>query len=362
MGEISRKSFLRGALSVAAGASLGPDLTGVASASPLTSDFRPSDRRPISWPDLEMPLPADVRVRGANVVPTARPNGDPWEKYGPNVWAAMWNVWDWAGWIRPQIDDAATVGNALRLWADTSVVSSGLLTRDVYLSRWQQLLDYVASMNLYVFACGGDLGPCTPADAVALYPPWIELLATYGNVLGVDVLNEAWNGGASFGFNYAEILALVRSLTDIVRGQGLPATASFPMATDAWWDWDGSARVFRDNPVAPFWEASDYLDIHVYSNTTPLQVAATHDFPWALGKPILFGEFGIRNNGTTFIERASYYEMVRQLVVSDNENIGALAWSTYDVNAGRNSCGLFSAPGVPRTDMTALLSTFPMSR
>jgi hypothetical protein len=354
---ISRKRFLQGTLGATAGALFLP--AHVARATPNGSEGSAPQKETVQ---RVIVLPANVRIRGANIVPRGEVMGSHFRVLGPNIWATMWRTWQWDDWIAPQISDCASLGNTARLWGDTEVVALGLLTRDAYLKRWQQMLDFTAAQGLYVFACGGGRGDFSHSDAVSLYRPWTELLASYPNVLGVDVINEAWSESVSYGHDYSDNVKLVRSLTDTVRSCGLPATASFPMAKSEWWDWDGAHPIYRKHPTAPYWEASDYIDIHVYAKGTPAQLVSTYNFPWAKGKPVIFGEFGVSTRTTKPDERTAFYQMVKQMIAATPHHLGGLAWSTYDVNNENNTYGLFKAPGVPRTEMTSLLEQLPIAR
>ena len=60
----------------------------------------------------------------------------------------MWRTWDWAGWLQPQIDDAAKIGNAVRFFGNTHCIAIGTVTRATYMAHWRQVLDYCASQKL----------------------------------------------------------------------------------------------------------------------------------------------------------------------------------------------------------------------
>ena len=78
---------------------------------------------PVSKNQLRMPT--GVRLRGVNIVPTftAVTPADQ-----GSVWSAMWRTWDWAGWLQPQIDDAAKIGNAVRFFGNTHCIAIGTVT------------------------------------------------------------------------------------------------------------------------------------------------------------------------------------------------------------------------------------------
>jgi hypothetical protein len=279
----------------------------------------------------------------------------------------MWTVWDWDNWIKPQIDDAAAIGNTVRLWGSTQAFLAGNISEDTYFAQWQQMLDYCASKGLNMLPTGSDLQtgfqhPITSAKAASHYAAWANLLADYPGVIGVDVMNEAWGLHESYDW----MLPILRSCAEAMHSQGLPVTISFPIFDPSLWSWSrtGDAPagpLFTEYPVDPFFELSDYLDFHIYATSTPAQVASTYKNAWATGKQMIFGEFGVGAEQSP-IARTTFYNMVMQLVTARADNAGALAWSCYDVNTTDNRYGLFSAPGVSRADIATPFATFPTTR
>ncbi len=319
-------------------------------------------------------LPNNVRLRGANIVCSAKPLGRPWTDFGTNVWAAMWTVWDWDNWIRPQIDDAAALGNSVRLWGSTQTFLAGNITEDVYYARWRQLLDYCAKKELYMLPSGSDLQndvkrSLSSTEAAAHYAKWVNMLAQYPGVIGVDLMNEAWGmtvPGTKSQSDYNWLLTTLRACADAVHRQGLPVTVSFPVFDSSVWSWNSrgpapAGPIFGDHPVEPFFELCDFLDFHIYADTTPADIANTYTNTWAQGKPMMFGEFGIGADQPP-AARSGFYDMVQQLVAARPDNLGALAWSCYDVNDTDNQYGLYSAPAKLRTDVAGAFASFPTTR
>jgi hypothetical protein len=147
-----------------------------------------------------------------------------------------------------------------------------------------------------------------------------------------------------------------------VKARGIPVSISFPLTDPSWWGWDGGAH-----PVAPYCDLTDFLDFHVYTNSTPAQVASTYQLPWAKDasgnqKPMIFGEFGACGNMTTSTGTATYAR-VQSLVVATNASAGALAWTAWDLDStGDGQCGLFASPGQVRQPIATTFSTFPETR
>lgn len=362
MPEINRRNMLRMTGTGALAAALSIPRADAYPSSPLAASER-IDR-----------LPNNVRLRGANIVCNAKPLGRPWSEFGTNVWAAMWAVWDWDNWIRPQIDDAAAIGNSVRLWGSTQTFLTGNITEDAYFARWRQLLDYCAKKGLYMLPSGSDIQndvkqSLSSAGAASHYARWTAMLAQYPGVIGVDLMNEAWGmtvPGTNQQSDYSWLLTTLRACADATRRQGLPVTVSFPVFDSSVWSWNSNGPapagpIFRDHPFAPFFDLCDFLDFHVYSATGAADIANTYSNPWAQGKPMIFGEFGagLDQAATT---RSGFYDMVKELVSARADNLGALAWSCYDVNDTGNSYGLYSAPGILRTDIASPFASFPITR
>lgn len=319
-------------------------------------------------------LPNNVRLRGVNIVCNAKPLGRPWTDFGTNVWAAMWTTWDWDNWIKPQIDDAARAGNSVRLWGSTQTFLAGHITENVYYARWQQLLDYCAKKALYMLPSGSDLQndvkrSLSSAEAAVHYAKWTNMLAQYPGVIGVDLMNEAWGmtvPGTKSQSDYTWLLTTLRACADAVHQHGLPVTVSFPVFDSSVWSWNSNGPkpagpIFGAHPYEPFFELCDFLDFHIYADTTPADIANTFANSWARGKPMIFGEFGIDADQPP-AARSAFYAMVQQLVSARADQLGALAWSCYDVNDTDNSYGLYSAPGILRADTAAAFASFPMTR
>jgi hypothetical protein len=354
--NISRRTFLHCATSAAI---VGP-LVGLSPRRPL-----PTRRDPAS-PLLR--LPSNVRLRGANIVAsTAADTGE------PTVWAAMWHVWDWNGWIKPQIDDAATVGNAVRLLGSTQVWLAGYISESTYFSQWEQLLDYCASKGLYMIPTGSDILTNPQGNNVAFsnilsgtkaashYTAWANLLAQYPGVVGVDLMNEAWYlpGGGYCDMNW--LVMMMQTCADAMHSRNLPVTISF--ATNPawdWWLWDGFPFGTWWPTAQQFWGICDYLDLHIYSDVTEDQIANAYNFSWAAGKPMVFGEFASASEDSA--TRTAFYENVSSLVTARSDNAGAIAWSCWDANNTDNQYGLFSSPGVLRSDIATPFAGFPTTR
>lgn len=273
----------------------------------------------------------------------------------------MWGGWDWAGWIKPQIDAAVNMGaNTIRLIGCVSGITNGTYTLAAYLARWQQFLDYTTSIGVMAYPCGGDFGhwgAATKASAVDIYRQWATLLAGYPNVIGVDITNEAFTqskiitlGGIT---NLVDISAALAKV--VLDGTPFPVAHSRSATSgDHWSTVDG-----RWLDVL-----ADFIDIHAYYTVTQAHVATLDTVWWAAGRPLLLGEFGAGMNVPT-AGRVDRYEAVRSLLTSEPRLAGALAWAVYDTGStAANQLGLIEYPGsgAERADIAPVFRTLPTSR
>ncbi len=308
-------------------------------------------------------IPASTRLRGVNIVPTFAAGIIPADR--DSVWAAMWRVWNWSGWIKPQIDDAAAIGNAIRFFGNTHCIAQGNITQATYLAQWQQVLDYSVAKGMYIYPCGGDLGHWgnfTWSQSVALYTAWAKMLSTYPNVVGVDITNEAWGQMQPVSvrpttYNQPEsYVDLLAALSGIVRGEaGVPIAHSFPLADSSWW-------TLSKDPIPTLFEMSDFLDYHIYASATPAQAAQAFANSWGVGKHMMIGEFGV-NETQSSNERTARYQQIRNIVASRTDIDGALAWSCWDLeSAPDGQSGLYDPSRRLRTDISTPFTTIPVTR
>lgn len=300
------------------------------------SSERGADRRP------SLPLRRGSLVRGANV--TVK------NSHYPRPWHNLWLEWDWAHWIRWQIDLARTLGvDCIRVIGSVSVITEGALTVDRYQSQWDQLLEYLAAQGMWAYPCVSDLrhwGTATLRQALPAYRAFGEGLRGHDNVLGIDVSNEAQYAAEGLD-DRRRLLSRLAMLTATLRDttwQPLSHSVTLGNAQD--WS-QGWAR-----DVA---ELSDFLDLHVYYTPARGDGRPILEAPWS-DLPMIVGEFGARIDESRGA-RIGRYLGVRDLVSSDPRFVGALAW---DIASER--FGLFDLSGRPRLDITGVLETFPHFR
>lgn len=312
-------------------------------------------------------IPNDVRVRGVNIAPLFSWIDTPDQD---SVWSAMWRVWDWNGTIKPQVDDAATIGNCVRMFGNTHAVTAGNITLATYLARWEQFLNYCARKGLYVYPCGGSLGDwgadTTYTAAATIYAAWADLLAGYSNIIGVDIINEAWYtaqlvSATSYKTHQSEpYLHLVHHLGGVVRRRAhVPVACSVHVNTSQPWGYPGDSE---GGPIFPLFTMSDFIDIHIYMNSTPDDVAALMLQGFCRNKQLIVGEFGGLDTSQSTAVRAARYTDVADIISADADYCGALAWTCWDLNNTDSRSGLFDGSRELRTDISTPFATLPTSR
>jgi len=153
------------------------------------------------------------KLRGANIVP--KPGTD---------WPHLFSEWDWANWIKPQVDRAVALGlNAIRLIGAARVVfetpSGGLglsmITQAQYDARWSQLAQYCLDQGLFLYPCLASkwdyavVSTFQDATRTAAIKTTAVVLAGYSNVIAFDLFQEgdsntgvAWTGSTVYPINY----------------------------------------------------------------------------------------------------------------------------------------------------------------
>ncbi|TQR85364.1 hypothetical protein D8S82_17185 [Mycobacterium hodleri] len=367
--QISRQALLRGAIASGAGALFWPrspaeeSVAGAVGRLRSLSEANHVDLKAMSlsnvpqnrWQESTYPaIPAELKIRGVNHVLKFEDLG-PQDSNG--VWAAMWRVWDWDGWIRPQLDDIATVGNTVRFWGSTLALALSNVSLNQYLAQWKQALDHIQTLGLYVYPCGGDLGSWggyTVDESVKCYSELASLLATYDNVIGMDIVNEAallpWHQTKPSDRLYRQpqpYEQFVQQLGEAVRAHAIPITYSRSLRSAEQW--------MVENPLD---SAGDFLDFHIYYKPTPADSLGVYETSWGKGKNMVIGEFGM-NTTESAEARSDYYEAIRKLTSNDPNCRGAFAWAAYDPLPTPDwEYGLFDRQRTLRNDIADPFSAF----
>lgn len=291
-----------------------------------------------------------VILRGSNIVPKAA------HVASGAAYRALFAEWDWAGWLKPQIDALHSIGgNVVRLIGDLQGVNDGTFTQSTYDSRWAQLASYCADLGMYLYPAGGGVSQVasaglTAAQIGASVAALASGLNSHINVVGIDVLQESVRQQAAG--SYA--LSFPSEITTPIRAaSSLPLT--FSNATDT-----GGGRF-----AFPLWRQIlrpyvDFWDVHVYFHPAPTLFL---DAFWGQGeeKPIIIGEYGAAaSEGSDAQIRR--YDAVTAAVATRPRGLhvaGALTWAIFDQGADANAFGMFETNGSSRTHLTSRFQQLP---
>lgn len=292
---------------------------------------------------MKLIIPDNVKLIGANLVP------NPNISYTTNRrFEGMWSSeWDWAGWIKPQID--YLVGdcgcNCIRSIGAHWGVSAGRVSAATYKAHQLQVAEYLHAKGAYYYPCGdsirNDTDNVTTANAHAvMMSDYLLSLQPVGNVIGFDVINEA-NGNTYFSETY------LRNMITAIKASGvtLPITISTSeVITGSGATWINSIH-----------DAFDFIDYHVYAFP---HVATYHDYFLSnTVKDILVGEVGTNTTaltstgGGTEVEQLANLGPVYSLALGGHPRLrGVLMWACADLEIAQSGeWGVYntnSTPGV----------------
>lgn len=248
--------------------------------------------------------PLSGKIRGAMLAPPGGyGNGKGWKEF----WDTMY---DFDGWIKPQIVAAANMGaNAIKLIPHIHYYTDGGANQRLISDRIERTMDLALSRNMMValmvpsqdwltqtFAPTWDNRPYS-AKIVGIQR-FVQDMMQYPNILYFDAINEinyhmdvVNNNANGNGFG-GGVPATSRVFSDIreVSKRTLPLTASINVTT------------FNDS-VAQTWVPAllpylDLIDFHIYSGG----INAAHLDDWQKAPysklPIVIGEYGSFGQGS----------------------------------------------------------------
>lgn len=268
-------------------------------------------------------------LKGGNI--TVKPAGA--------SWSGLWSEWDWANWVKPQVDRAIKLGlNAVRvIGAPQVVVRSGTgsgaaqITQAAYDAHWKQLADYCLLNGLRLYPCltekwafyNGSTYSFQDSAATTSITTTAAVLSTYPNVIGFDIFQEG--SGSGDGLLLADILALYAAIR--AAAPGVPLTTSNSSGGF------GSAAAFWTDTTSLSYQAwmadagADFVDLHIY-----LEGATTADIEGFIDrtkKPILIGEFGGGQDLAADANRVARYTSAR-IHHSRAGVLGSFVWALAD--------------------------------
>lgn len=289
------------------------------------------------------------KVRGFNL--TSKP-GHPLE-------SDYWAEWDWTGWIRKQIDYAASLGsNVVRIIGDVTVVDSGSITQNTYNTRMQQFVDYCVSLGISVYYTGcatygtdgvsngttalsdatiagiinSNIGSITGASGAPDYSAYI---------IGCDIVQEANANLNNTRVN--NIYSLVKP--NVPSSIGCTFSNSNPMTSTGWM-----------NLII---NSCDFLDYHIYPGSyggigncpTPTTVTNSLRATYPT-KEILFGEGGASQGFTSQQVNDWIAGLATIGNMADAKVRGQMTWAVQDQGTQTDQkYGAFLAAWTPRSDV-----------
>ena len=98
--------------------------------------------------------PTDRKLYGVNLTPK-RSNFTTMRTW-IEAFTYMFQEWDWDNWIKPSLDNIASIGcNVVSVMGSLSGAYGGIYTQATYNARWQQLADYCAEKGMMLYYRGG---------------------------------------------------------------------------------------------------------------------------------------------------------------------------------------------------------------
>lgn len=296
-----------------------------------------------------------VSLRGVNLAPKAA------HVATGHAYRALFSEWDWAGWIKPQIDAALAAGaNAVRLIGDLEGVNDGTFNQAYYDAKWAQLITYADGLGMYVYPAGGGVSQATAAglDAAAIgatVAAAADAWDAYDNVIGIDVLQEGVRvvpSNSIIQTSPAAIFTPIRAVTTKPLTTSNAADATYSAGRLANPRWRETLRAYVD-----FW------DIHIYFKPT---ATVLYDCFWGQGedKPVLIGEFGSLASEADATRVADFQRIadVANRRLLDLRPAGAFVWAAFDQDASAAaSWGMFNTDGTVRADLDVPFQRIPIT-
>lgn len=299
-------------------------------------------------------IPDGLKLFGANIVPTA---ADVAPASGQLAWVNMMLNWNWAGWVKPQIDYLMGTGigaNCIRMIGAQDGIVTSAFSQNFHDDKILQVADYVTSQGGYYFACTGGtqsglitaIGAGLQAEQLAeVQATTLKKVQRLPRIIGADLIQESQGGSIGSGY-------LIRCLNEVKRqGVTLPLTYSSSCVNTA-------LNTPVIGPRGEDWLLSptygmmqqyfDFISVHLYFRTL--------DSTWfdqfysaAPSQDIVIGEFGL-NLAAGVSNQVNDYTRWLDMGNAPNPRIrGALAWACSDqAVADAERWGVYSETFSPR--------------
>lgn len=286
-------------------------------------------------------IDATTMIRGANL--TVKPG---YANGAGNVtnrpWSDLWQEWDWAGWLKWQIDLAHGIGaNAIRLQSAVGGIARGQLTRSDHEAKLRQIIEYVGSLGMGYYATGaGEYStPRTNATRDELIHMG-SVVSEYDHVIAFELFQEWDYWIQTVPIAMADMVVILNGWYQAVKASGCTKPLGYSVVSP----WN----------ALEVHHCTDYYDMHCYTGPTFDWRSYTHR------KDVLIaGEYGGELADTNRVAR---YEGVRTFLKQYTNFYGAFAWAVVDQGTTTERYGLFDNTPTRRTDVETAWNGMPTHR
>jgi hypothetical protein len=305
----------------------------------------------------DIPLrPPGVKFYGYHLAIRKHPS-DP---NNTTTWMEMYVNWDFAGYMKPQIDWVQAIGaNCLMLVGDVEWVTGSAMTLSQYVAKRREIVEYLLERGMYMLPYGAshnrNWGTTNTAQAAVVMAADAAMLSKYPNVIGYALDDEAWIARDVHGDSIATVAAQEATLYNAVKAV-VPSTFAVAVSCPA------GAYVSNlmygttgepGNKLAAVINYCDYLHFHPFwTPTTPAEWSTIHGlYP---NKDIILASTGPDQLQTSGQRTAMVTEDL--VLFNHAQSRGGAMWCIRDftTNSGAGGWwGHFSDLGVARTPVTA---------
>lgn len=254
---------------------------------------------------MRINFPANAKVHGAWIIPDPNAPGATLAKHFQD----LWRLWDWEGWVKPQIDAALSLGiNTIGAIGDVYGLADGTHTQSEYKEHSVQIAEYLKSKDAYYLPCCGNVNTyvnysLSAAEYAGYCIDHLKAVESVGNCIGVYVIDEPEYGFFADGYIHDCSVALHAA------GCNLPRTVGCGPSRQAW--------------VASTIDALDWLSIHTF--TFPCLATFLDDYLTAHpDMDIVIGSTGKNMTGAAGTGGGS-----ESTVVTDTRTVYNLAYSGH---------------------------------
>ncbi len=220
---------------------------------------------------MKVAFPVGAKICGAWLQPNPAAPGASATTHHQDFWL----LWDWEGWVKPQIDYCISIGiNTFAVIGDLYGVANGTLNAATYRSQQLQIANYLANKGAYYMPCCANATPYTnyglSVDSfVSLSMDILRPLQAVGNCIGVSVIDEPNSG--SFTVQYvSDVMAGIRN-----SGCTIPRSCGLVYSQTAWIDGIEPASDFYNIHTATFPATATLLDAWLLGSTKDVLIGTT---------------------------------------------------------------------------------------